>query len=459
MPEGSLLIVDDEESVVVTLKAILMREGYDVTTASTGGAALAALRAQTFDLVLTDLRLDDMDGLAILAEIRRRSPETVAILLTGYASLESSVKALREGAYDYLIKPCDVEELKATVARGIERRQLSLQLHARMRELEAANETIRSMNVELQSRVDEATAALKLRLGELERANEEIAALHRGAQRHVEQLKELDKLKSQFLSMASHELKTPLTVISGFLQVALRRKHRRLARGFSGVEEWRQEEAADTEQLEVVNGQTSKLARLVDELLDVSRIESGRIELKLAPVDLSQLAAEVAERMQLTTSRHDVQVVTPGAEGAMAIADRDQMDQVLTNLIQNAIKYSPDGGAIDIAVVTEGDAVTLSVLDRGVGIPASELDSVFDLFFRSRADGSRQAVGGMGLGLYISKEIVTRHGGRIWVESEPGQGSTFFVRVPRSAAATPADQPPLPLVAPRAGTPAARKGG
>jgi signal transduction histidine kinase len=381
--------------------------------------------------------------MAILAEIRRRSPETVAILLTGFASLESSVMALREGAYDYLIKPCEVEELKATVARGIERRQLSLQLHARMRELEAANETIRSMNVELQSRVDEATAALKLRLQELEQANQEIAALHRGAQQHVEQLKELDKLKSQFLSMASHELKTPLTVISGFLQVALRRKQRRLARGVPSVEEWRQEETVDAEQLEVVNGQTSKLARLVDELLDVSRIESGRIELKLAPVDLPRLAADVAERMQLTTSRHELRMAASGADGATAMADRDQLEQVLTNLIHNAIKYSPDGGPIDVAVEAVGDDVTLSVRDRGVGIPASEVRSVFDLFFRSRAGGSRQAVGGMGLGLYISKEIVGRHGGRIWVESEPGRGSTFFVRVPRVPAASRADQPAM----------------
>jgi signal transduction histidine kinase len=446
-----LLVVDDEESVVVTLQAILELEGYAVATASSGAEALRALRAGTFDLVLTDLRLEDLDGLAILAELRRTAPDTVAIMLTGYASLESAIKALREGAYDYLVKPCDVEELKATVARGLERRELAAQLQARLRDLEAANEAIRSMNARLQERVDEATAALSQRLLELERANAEIAALHRAAQHHVEQLLELDRLKSQFLSMASHELKTPLTAISGLLQVALRRKQRRLAQGAPSPDQWQQEQTAEVEQMQVINGQVAKLARLVNELLDVSRIESGQLEFDFQPVDLRQLAAEVVEQMQLTTARHQLALAaprsrahpsqagrpgnTPAANGPVVAGDRDHLEQVLVNLIGNAIKYSPEGGPIEVTVRPNGESVVLSVRDRGVGIPPGELEAVFSLFYRARGGPTRHTPGGMGLGLYISKEIVTRHGGRIWAESEPGHGSTFFVSLPRAAAA------------------------
>jgi YesN/AraC family two-component response regulator len=201
------------------------------------------LRRNVYDVVLTDLRLDDLDGLTILAETRRNSPDTVSIMLTGYASLDSAVQALREGAYDYLVKPCDVEELKATVARGVERRTLARQLRDQMRDLEEANVTIRRMNEGLQERVAQATAELRQRVEQLAQANEEISGLHAAAQEHVRQLEQLDALKSQFLSMASHELKTPLTAISGFLQLALRRARRRLQDGYPPEETWRGEPA------------------------------------------------------------------------------------------------------------------------------------------------------------------------------------------------------------------------
>ena len=155
MPTGRLLVVDDEESVAVTMGAILEMDGYDVAVRDQRALTRSrAARARTFDLVLTDLRLDDIDGLSIVSEVCRVQPDTVSIILTGYASLESAIKALREGAYDYLIKPCDVDELRAVVARGIERRQLGMQLKARLVELEAANETIHELNRDLQQRID-----------------------------------------------------------------------------------------------------------------------------------------------------------------------------------------------------------------------------------------------------------------------------------------------------------------
>ena len=444
MPRADVLVVDDEEGVLITMQAILEMEGYQVATAQKGAAAIDLLRRQTFDLVLTDLRLDDADGLSILAETRRTSPDTVAIMLTGYASLDSAVQALRQGAYDYLVKPCDVEELKVTVARGVERRQLTQQLHARMRDLEEANATIRQMNDALQARVDEATAELRWRVDDLAHANEQISLLHTQAQEHVEQLRQLDRLKSQFLSMASHELKTPLTAISGFLQLALRRARRRLQLGRPDEAQWQQEQQAQVEQLEMVNNQTFRLARLVDELLDVSRIESGKMEVRFAEVDVHALAAEVAQRMQLTTAAHTITVHPAGADSATVAGDRDYLEQVFNNLIGNAIKYSPDGGTIDVAIRREGDHVVASVSDQGMGIPPAELDQIFSLFYRSQGPSAQKA-SGLGLGLYISREIVHRHGGRIWAESTPGAGSTFFVSLPvePAAPAPPEDTPAL----------------
>src|SRR2546425_2244531 len=408
MPEQpKVLVVDDEESVVVTIKAILQLDGYNVATTTSGAKARAMVRDVEYDLVLTDLRLEDGDGLDVLKAVRERYPETVTIMLTGYASLESAIQALRAGAYDYLVKPSEVEELRSTVARGIERRRLGQELRMRVAELERANREIADLNSSLQRRIDDATAELKER---------------------YEQLKELDRMKSQFLSIASHELKTPITAMSGFLQVALRRVGRLsegeaaapVAEGLRGI----------TEQLEVVYRQTGKLARLVDELLDVSRIQTGRIEFRYGEVDMGELANEVATRMQLTTATHKIAVRNDSRN--VVTADRDHLEQVLNNLVTNAIKYSPAGGAITIEVRPDDRGVRLSVTDQGIGIPEKELEAIFGLFYRSPDRTARDAAG-MGLGLYISKEIVVRHGGRLSGGSGGGKGGTPNVVVPRPA--------------------------
>jgi signal transduction histidine kinase len=374
--------------------AILEMDGYDVAVATTAADALRRAREFEFDLVLTDLRLDEADGLSIMAEVRRIHPDTVCIILTGYASLESAIKALREGAYDYLIKPCDVEELRAVVARGVERRQLGMQLKVRVAELEAANVTIRE------------------------------------TQSNVEQLQQLDRLKSQFLSMASHELKPPLTSIFGLSQVLLRRMRRRLEMGPPEGEQWRDEQLGHVERLELLNSQTARLGRLIDELLDVSRIDSGKLDFHWAPVDLSMLMQEVAGRLQMTTTTHTIVVDMGGAREPVVVADRDHLEQVLDNLVTNAIKFSPQGGTIRVTLEDTPDSVVLRVSDPGVGIAAEQLDAIFGQFYQAEEPVSRRR-GGMGLGLYIAREIVTRHGGRIWAESVPQQGSIFNVALPR----------------------------
>ena len=414
MAANRILVVDDEESVAVTMQAILEMDGHEVMTAMSGAEAFELIRGGAFDLVLTDLRLDDADGIQILSEVRRHSPDAVTIILTGYASLDSAVNALREGAYDYLLKPCDVEELRATVNRGLERRRLGQLLRQRVSELELANETINSLNADLQRRVDAATHELRMR---------------------VEQLQELDRLKSQFMSIASHELKTPITAMSGFLQVTLRRLRKRLE---SPSPQSVEEQRALLDQMEIVQRQTGKLARLVDELLDVSRIQSGRIEFSIAEVDLVALAEEVADRMRVVSAQHKLKVHSDGP--VVIDADRDHLEQVLNNLVGNAIKYSPGGGAIDIDVRGSDGTGLITVRDRGIGIPAEELPAVFGLFYRS-PDRRARDVGGMGLGLYISKQIVDRHGGRIWADSKHGQGTTFSVELPRHAVVTADDDP------------------
>ncbi len=453
MPTGSILVVDDEASVLETLQAILELDGHIVTAVGTGRAALEVLKTQIFDLVLTDLRLDDLSGMEIIAELKRVAPDTVAIVLTGYASLDSAVQAIREGAYDYLFKPTNVDELRLTVGRAIDKRRLSLELRDRLRDLEEANATIQQLaltlsarlldlqvatdaiqrlNASLQQRVGEATAELTERVQDLAHARDEISALYHAAEAHVDQLQQLDRLKSQFLSMASHELKTPLTAMSINVQMALRRARRNVAATNATPEDRQRERDRDIDQLDMINSQTQKVNRLIDELLDVSRIEGGMLELHFEPVDLYILAQEVVGRLQTLTGTHEIRLTPAMVSGAIVNADRDHLERVLNNLIGNAIKYSPEGGQITLTISLEGDQVVLSLQDQGSGIDPSDLEHIFDLFYRSSDEATRRT-SGMGLGLYISKEIVAQHGGRIWAESAQGAGSTFYVSLPRMA--------------------------
>lgn len=369
MATSKILVVDDEQSVATTIKAILQLDGNEVTAVTTGKDALLQLRDNEFDVVLTDLRLDDLDGIEILRETQRLWPDTVSIMLTGYASLESAVTALRSGAYDYLIKPSDVDELRATIGRALERRQL------------------------------------RQRLVELE---------------------QLDKLKTQFLSMASHELRTPLTAVSGFMQIA-RRRMSRMAGANDIPQPWRDEAQKSDETLEMANRQAKKLARLIDELLDVSRLQQGRVEMRLAEIDLADVVREVAERMRLLSKGHEIEAKIEGA--APIVADRDRIEQVFENLVGNAIKYSPESGRIDVSLRVNGTNANVSVRDQGIGVAPGEVEKIFGLFYRS-PDPRADHVGGLGLGLYISREIVSRHHGKLWAERNADAGTTFHVTLP-----------------------------
>ncbi len=376
MSEASILVVDDEESVASTIRAILQLDGHDVIAVTSGTEAIALLEQREFDVVLTDLRLGDIDGIEVLRTVRRVAPETAAIMLTGYASLESAVSAIRAGAYDYLMKPSDVEELRATVGRAIERR------------------------------------ALRKRLVQLE---------------------EVDRLKNQFLSIASHELRTPLTAVSGYVQIA----RRRVLRAFGGddlPQPVREEAGRVAAALAQAQRQTQRLGRLVDELLDVARLQGGPIALRRTELDIVGLVREVVERVRLADAQATIEL-EPAAGTAPIVGDQDRLEQVMENLIGNALKYSARGSRVRVGVRVESDQVLISIADEGIGIPQDELTRVFDLFYRSpRADGTE----GLGLGLYISHEIVTRLGGRIWAESAVGKGSTFHVRLPLATAASPA---------------------
>ncbi|MBI3969161.1 MAG: GAF domain-containing protein, partial [Chloroflexi bacterium] len=246
-------------------------------------------------------------------------------------------------------------------------------------------------------------------------------------------LREAERAKDQFLSIASHELKTPLTSLKGFAQLLQR----------ALLQPDQIDRARAIRYSESVLRQSDRLAELVNDLLDVSRIQSGRLELDRRLTDLARLAGDVLDRCRgqsTSTSgrsgrQHEFVLDVP-PEPLTGCWDESRLDQVLTNLVTNAIKYSPDGGEIRVRLWREDDEARVSVSDQGIGIPNDQFEGLFLPFARAR-NAQAQHFSGFGLGLYISRDIALRHGGRLWVASVEGEGSTFYLALPLTQAIGP----------------------
>jgi PAS domain S-box-containing protein len=231
--------------------------------------------------------------------------------------------------------------------------------------------------------------------------------------RDITKLKELEREKEQFVAVAAHELKTPVAIMKGYAQTLVRKaddvppERRRM--------------------VEAIERGADRIDRIVEELLDISRLHGGHLELQMERLDLSELLIQVSGGMSMTTSRHLLRVDAPSP--LMVRGDRGRLEQVLVNLIDNAIRYSPAGGNVEIAARENGGGAVVSVTDHGVGIPMEQQPRVFERFYRAHT-GTPYDYGGMGVALYISREIIQRHGGRMWFESREEDGSTFHFSLP-----------------------------
>jgi signal transduction histidine kinase len=401
-PAARLLVVDDEENILYTISEVLRLEGYEVEMAASGREAVATFDAgATYDLVLTDLHMEDGDGLLLLEEIRRRSPLTITIVLTGFAAVESAIAALRHGAYDYLPKPCIIAELIHTVARGIEHRRLMLAERE-------ARASLEELNRELERRVEERTAELKS-------VNEE--------------LMEANRAKDVFLATLSHELRTPLTPVLGWVN---------LLRSSGGTND----ASMLTQGLDAIQRNAQLQARLVDDLLDISRVVSGKLRIEREPVNLSKVVESAAETVRADAVARAVELFVEMPARPLVVQGAPlRLQQIVWNLLSNAVKFTPRGGRVVARVRAEGDEALVEVTDTGIGIAPDFLPHVFERFRQADGSTTRQ-YGGLGLGLAIVRALAELHGGWVRAESEGlGLGSRFTFVLPHAATATELEEP------------------
>lgn len=221
-------------------------------------------------------------------------------------------------------------------------------------------------------------------------------------------------MQQEFLARVAHELRTPLTALVGYMQLMKRRG------------------TYDERMMTTMNAQTQHLARLVDDVLELTRIDAGRLSLRRTQTELVELAREIIERVRIT-ARNTTIALDATAPEIIGMWDAARVGQVLYNLLDNAIKYSPAGGTITMRLAQDGETARVSVADQGVGIPAEDVPHLFEQFYRGTPLVER-SVKGFGIGLSVCKELVEAHGGHIWAESTPGEGSTFTFALPREPA-------------------------
>ena len=396
--DARLLVVDDEESLRITTAAILEREGYRVNTAASGEEAISLLESTEYDLVLTDLHMEGGDGLSVLSEIRRRAPLTISVVLTGFASVESAIAALQEGAYDYLVKPCDIDIMRHTIRRGVEHRRLMLAEQKARADLE-------QLNRDLELRIAERTVELTI-------LNEELA--------------EANRAKDVFLATLSHELRTPLTPVVGWIK--LLRSGNLDTRGV-------------VQALDAIERNAWLQSRLIDDLLDTSRIATGKLHFEPQVTDLNMAVRAAIDTVRASAASRNIDLVVDlFASPLVVMGEPVRLQQIAWNLISNAIKFTETGGKVTVVTRRDDSEAKLAVEDTGIGIDPGFLPHVFDRF--RQADGSTSRIhGGLGLGLAIASALARMHSGRLEVESEGvGHGSRFTLSLDLAREATILDE-------------------
>ena len=355
------LVIDDEESMRDSCRQVLERDAWRVVTCGDGTSGYKLFHEQSPDLVLVDLKMPGMDGMELLSRIAEEDPAVATVVITGYATVESAVEAMKKGAYDFLPKPFTPAELRVVAWRNLEKRQL----------------------------------------------------LNRNRQLQAEK----ERMQENFVTLVSHEMRSPLVAVEQYIEVLLGN----MAGELNGKQ---------AEILRNMRTKTEWLMALVKEWLSVSRIQGMTQPEKMEALEIEPLLRQAVDLLAPVLREQQTEVAIAAQQPMQRVeGDREALVHVFLNLINNAAKYSDPRGKVAISAKVQAGELIVDVTDTGWGIPEEHLPFIFDDFYRVRSKEQPKTTG-TGLGLSIVKKIVDAHRGRVIVKSTMGRGSTFSVHLP-----------------------------
>ncbi len=440
---GHILVVDDRPRNLQAIELSLQEYEHRMVRASSGEEALRLLLQRDFSLILLDVQLPDMNGFQVaeMVRSRERSRDIPIIFVTAFSQTDSDVlQGYALGAVDFLFKPIVPEVLRAKVSvlLALQERTAEVSYQAALLRAHERREHVRAMESERRLWEEETLRRQmefeRRRADELERAVNELERTEAKLNHSNQALEELDRRKNEFLAYLAHELRNPLAP---------------LAAGLELVAEELPTTASEAQRAhEAMDRQLSHLTRLVDDLLDVARINSDRIELDCHPIALSRVIEQAVQTSDPLLRKREQQLVVDVEQSDKPIevlGDTVRLTQVLSNLLNNASRYSPPGSRIDLRLHAEGDEVCLTVSDEGCGISGELLPRVFEMFVRSQNES-----GGLGVGLSLVDRLVRLHGGRVEATSDGlNEGATFTVWLPRQNVSHQSEAPPREIDASR----------
>ncbi len=476
----AILVIDDEERIRDGCQKVLCQEGFEVETADCGELGLKMIEEKFYDVILLDLMMPSLSGFDVLSRVKALHPDSVIIVISGYATVEYSIEAMKKGAFDFMPKPFTPDQLRLLVTKALEYTRALKDIadeKSRMRVLidhlrdgvmavdagkcvvlanpaflrmcsynggEAVGLDVEQLcsGSRIESLID---GALSMPEDELVENCEELVRGGGGglpeavlsarcvpfrdrAGRNVGAItvlhditaqKKMEQIKSDFVSMVSHEVRSPLNSVLAQLHV--------ITDGLAGE--------VTPKQMEILGRASEKIKSLLSlstELLDLARIESGLITLDKERVNPAEILEDQAAFHEAAAREKRISLeLDPLPELPSVVVNRRNMEEVLSNLIANAINYTPEGGKVVLSACTEDKYLKLSVRDNGIGIAPEEQERVFAPFYRIKNEKTRFTIG-TGLGLAIVKSIVEAHGGYVRLQSEAERGSTFDVYFPGS---------------------------
>ncbi|HEY4188418.1 MAG TPA: response regulator [Polyangia bacterium] len=404
-----ILVVDDIERNLVALEALLASPAVDVVRARSGEEALRALEHDDFALIVLDVRMPVMDGFETAAAIRQaEGPRPVPIIfVTAHGSTQAQLaKAYALGASDFIEKPIDPEAIRAKV-------RVIIDLSRRVQEVRRDAEAKQAQALREERELWE-TERLRARVVEQERAT---------AAEHVARVaaENANRLKDEFLATLSHELRTPLSAIAGWVGLIK-------SRGAA--------EPSFSRGMDAIDRNTRAQVKLIDDMLDTSRILAGKLRLDVTTVDLVSLIDRSMEAIRPAAERKRQSVTGEVARDLPpAVGDPDRLQQILGNVLSNAVKFTPEGGEVSLVAERDESFARLTIRDTGMGISADFFPHMFDRF-RQEHGGTSRSHGGLGIGLALARDLVELQGGTIEAHSDgPGKGATFVIRLPLGIAA------------------------
>jgi two-component system phosphate regulon sensor histidine kinase PhoR len=474
-----ILVIDDEKRIREGCSKVLTKENCLVDVAENGEIGLKMLAEKHYDIILIDLMMPGIHGMEVLAKVREKHPDSVGIVITGFATLEHSIEAMKKGAFDFIPKPFTPDQLRVVVGKAVKMtrtlqdiatektrlktivnylaggvlvtdrtKNIILYNPSLLRMLGYEGDTLDGQPLSALTTDEKLTgiidSILELKPGEFKILGAEITPHESGkgssdqlylrAQAvpfqnrsgeilgsvtiidDITHLKKLDEMKSSFVSMVSHEIRDPLSTILSQIKI--------LMDGLAG--------GVSPKQADILAKMTRKVEGLVElsnELLDLARIEAGLIVQDKQQVQLMGVLKSLVEFLQTRAKEKNISLSLKKANLPAINADRKGMEEVFSNLITNAIIYTPERGKVTVMGKVKGDFVDVSVSDTGYGIAPEEIPRIFERFYRVKTEKTRN-ITGTGLGLPIVKSIVEAHNGTVRVESKEGVGSTFNVRLP-----------------------------